>query len=92
MDFDWLDASFDLKQLTPREIEESFEDPFAIRLLPDNEDSDAETRFFCLGTTVTGRNVFSVFWTDGKKYRVILSRDMSEQEKHFYERKNAEYQ
>ena len=92
MEFDWLDASFDLKQLTPREIEESFEDPFAIRLLPDNEDSDAETRFFCLGTTVTGRHVFSVFWTDGKKYRVILARDMSNQEKHFYERKNAEYQ
>jgi len=28
MDFDWLDAPFDLRALPPKEIEESFEDPF----------------------------------------------------------------
>ena len=37
MEFDWLDASFDLHKVTPREIEESFEDPFSLRLLPDVE-------------------------------------------------------
>ena len=35
MDFDWLDAPFDLRKISPKEIEESFEDPFSLRLLPD---------------------------------------------------------
>ena len=90
MEFDWLDANFDLKKVTPGEIAEAFEDPFAIRLLPDQDDPDAETRFFHLGKTVNERGLFSVFWTDGKKYRVILSRHMTDSEVTFYERKNAE--
>jgi hypothetical protein len=37
MEFDWNNPPFDLDgSLTQREIEESFEDPFAIRLLPDS--------------------------------------------------------
>ena len=91
MEFDWLDANFDLKKVKPGEIAEAFEDPFAIRLLPDEEDSDAEVRFFSLGKTVNDRGLFSVFWTDGKNYRVILSRDMTDAELTFYERKNAEF-
>lgn len=90
MEFDWLDANFDLKKVTPGEIAEAFEDPFAIRLLPDSDDSDAETRYFSLGKSVGDRPLFSVFWTDGKNYRVILSRDMTDSELTFYERKNAE--
>ena len=31
MDFDWLDAPFDLRVISPKEIEESFEDPFSLR-------------------------------------------------------------
>ncbi len=91
MEFDWLDANFDLKKVKPGEIAEAFEDPFAIRLLPDEEDSDAEVRFFSLGKTVNDRGLFSVFWTDGKNYRVILSRDMTDTEITFYDRKNAEF-
>ncbi len=91
MEFDWIDCHFDLKKVTPVEVEESFEDPFSIRLLPEFGDSDAETRFFALGKTVSNRFLFSVFWTDGKKYRVILCRDMAEDEQTFYERKNAEW-
>ena len=47
MEFDWLGASFDLKALTPRAIEESFEDPFSLRLLPDYDHGEA--RYFNLG-------------------------------------------
>ena len=90
MEFDWLDVSFDLKGITPREIEESFEDPFALRILPDSEIGVDEARYFCLGRSVGGRHIFSVFWTNGKNYRVILARDMSEKESAFYQRKNAE--
>lgn len=91
MEFDWLDVHFDLKQVTPREIAESFEDPFAIRLLPDTGGESSETRYFNLGKTLNNRGLFSVFWTDGKNYRVILSRDMTPEELTFYDRKNAEW-
>lgn len=91
MEFDWLDVNFDLKKVSPREIEESFEDPFAIRLIPDQELSASEVRYICLAKTVGGRPLFSVFWTNGKKYRVIFVREMTDKESGFYERKNAEY-
>ena len=90
MEFDWLDAPFDLRQTTPKEIEESFEDPFSIRLMPEALGSDAKTRFFNLGITVGGRGIFSLFWTDGKKYRVIFAREMVPEEVTYYDRKNSE--
>ena len=90
MEFDWLDAPFDLKAVTPREIEESFEDPFSIRLLPEQLGNGAESRFFNLGKSINNRPIFSLFWTDGKKYRVIVSREMTPEETQFYERKNVE--
>ncbi len=88
MDFDWLDAPFDLTGITPREIEESFEDPFGLRLLPDM--AAPEARYFNLGRSSENHGFFSVFWSDGKKYRVILSRRMTPEEETFYNRKNAE--
>ena len=91
MEFDWLDVSFDLKRLTPREIEESFEDPFSLRLLPETGAEAAQARYFSLGKSVSNRAIFSVFWTDGKKYRVIFARDMTPDETAFYERKNSEF-
>ncbi len=91
MDFDWLDAPFDLKKVTPKEIEESFEDPFSLRFLPESVGQSQEARYFCLGKSVSGRHVFSVFWTDGKRYRVICSRLMCGEEQSFYDRKNAEF-
>ena len=90
MEFDWIDSNFDLSKLPPKEIEESFEDPFAIRLLPNDLPSDDDARYFCLGKSLSNRAIFSVFWTDGKGYRVIIARDMTEQELNFYERKNEE--
>ena len=91
MDFDWLDAPFDLKKVTPKEIEESFEDPFSLRFLPESVGKSDEARYFCLGKSVSGRFVFSVFWTDGKRYRVISARLMASEEQSFYERKNVEF-
>ena len=88
MEFDWLEASFDLKALTPRAIEESFEDPFSLRLLPDSD--LAESRYFNLGRSVEGRGIFSVFWTDGKSFRVIAARPMTRDEENFFDRKNDE--
>lgn len=90
MDFDWLDAPFDLRKMAPKEIEESFEDPFSIRLMPEGIDDDEKARFFNLGKGVNDRGVFSVFWTDGKKYRVIFAREMTPEENAFYDRKNSE--
>jgi len=90
MDFDWIDCHFDLKKIPPREVEEAFEDPFSIRFLPEEEAVGAETRYYALGKTLNGRFLFSVFWTDGKRYRVIFCREMTDEEISFYERKNAE--
>ena len=90
MDFDWLDAPFDLRKITPKEIEETFEDPFSIRLMPEGLGDDQEARFFNLGKSVDDRGIFSIFWTDGKRYRVIFSREMTHEEITFYERKNSE--
>ena len=90
MEFDWLDAPFDLRKLSPKEIEESFEDPFSIRLLPEGTEGAENARYFNLGKSVGDRGIFSVFWTDGKRYRVILARDMSPEEVSFYDRKITE--
>ena len=89
MEFDWLEASFDLRKITPKEIEESFEDPFSIRLMPESGEDASLARYFNLGKSVGDRSVFSVFWTDGKRYRVIFARDMTPEETAFYNRKNS---
>jgi uncharacterized DUF497 family protein len=90
MEFDW--SQNPSPTFPPqKEIEESFEDPFAIRLLPESL-ADFPTRYFLLGRAVSGRPLFHVFRTDGKTYRVVASREMTEAEVNFYERKNAESQ
>ena len=91
MEFDWLDAPFDLHKVTPKEIEESFEDPFSLRLMPDVEIAGpGQARYFNLGKSIGGRGIFTIFWTDGKRMRSILSREMTPEEQSFYERKNQE--
>lgn len=90
MDFDWLGVAFDLTKLTPKDIEESFEDPFSLKLLPDDNSEGANARYYNLGKSLNGRAIFSVFWTDGKRYRVIFARDMTNAEADFFDRKKAE--
>ena len=88
MEFDWKNAPFEVdSSLTQLEIEESFEDPFAVRLLPDSPRFSVQARFFNLGMSATGVGVFSVYRTNGKQVRVILARPFQPEERFFYQRK-----
>ncbi len=88
MEFDWNNTPFSLdSSLTRQEIEESFEDPFAVRLLPDTPRFTVQARFFNLGMSASGVGVFSVYRTNGKQVRVIHARAMEPEERFFYQRK-----
>lgn len=88
MEFDWNNTpSESVSSLTQREIEESFEDPFAIRLLPDSPRFSVQARFFNLGMTAGGDGIFSVYRTNGKQIRVIQARPFQPEESFFYQRK-----
>lgn len=90
MTLDLIDVAIDLNHFKPHEIEELLEDPFAIRLLPDSDRNDGETRYYLIGMTLASRGLFLSFRSDGKVTRPIALREMTEQEKRFYDRKNAE--
>ncbi|MSU61197.1 MAG: hypothetical protein EXS31_02185 [Pedosphaera sp.] len=88
MEFDWNNPPFEWdSSLTPRDVEESFEDPFAIRLLPDSPRFAAQARFFNLGKSASGLGIFSVYRTNGRQVRVVLSRAFAPEEQFFYQRK-----
>ncbi|MBL9167508.1 MAG: hypothetical protein JNN07_07175 [Verrucomicrobiales bacterium] len=88
MEFDWNNPPFPLNsQLNVKDIEETFEDPFAIRLLPDSPRFAVQARFFNLGMSLSGVGIFSVYRTNGKMVRVILARSFDPEERMFYQRK-----
>jgi len=88
MEFDWNNPPFELdSSLTPKDIEESFEDPFAVRLLPDSPRFGVQARYFNLGMSASGLGVFSVYRTNGKMVRVIYARPFEPEERFFYQRK-----
>ena len=89
MEFDWNNAPFELDgSLTQREIEESFEDSFAVRLLPDSPRFGVQARFFNLGMSAGGvRNCPACIRTNGKSIRVLHARPFQPEEKFFYQRK-----
>ena len=88
MEFDWNHPPFELgSSLTQREVEESFEDPFAIKLLPDSPRFAVQARFFNLGVTASGDGVFSVYRTNGKQIRIVYARPFQPEERFFYQRK-----
>jgi hypothetical protein len=88
MEFDWNNPPFELDgSLTQREIEESFEDAFAIRLLPDSARFSVQARFFNLGMTAGGSGIFSVYRTNGRLVRVLHARAFEAEERFFYQRK-----
>lgn len=91
MELDLLDVHFDLKDIKPREIEEALEDPFAVRLLPDQDRSDGEARYYALGRTVGDRYLFLCFNSDGKNVRIVAARELTEGERKFYDRKYADF-
>ena len=77
MEFDWTSSQGNPdSSLTQREVEESFEDPFA-----------AQARFFNLGMSAGGVGIFSVYRTNGKQIRVLLARPFEPEERFFYQRK-----
>jgi len=91
MEFDWTTGWSGPPGPDRSEIEESFEDPFSIRILPETDLSPGrEARYFSLGRSVSGQALFSVFWTDGKNHRVVFSRPATSDEEAFLERKALE--
>ena len=88
MEFDWNNPPFELdSSLTQREIEESFEDPFAVRLMPDSPRFAAQARYFNLGMSANGTGILSVYRANGKLVRVISARPFEPEERYFYQRK-----
>jgi hypothetical protein len=87
MEFDWNNLPFELGSLSHREIEESFEDPFAVRLMPDTPRFGVQARFFNLGMSANGIGIYSVYRTNGKQVRVLLARPFEPEERFFYQRK-----
>jgi hypothetical protein len=87
MEFDWNNPPFELGSLTQREIEESFEDPFAVRLMPDTPRFGVQARFFNLGLSAGGVGIYSVYRTNGRQVRVLLARPFAPEERFFYQRK-----
>ena len=88
MEFDWSNPPFNLiNSLTMQDIEESFEDPFVVRLLPDSSRFAIQSRYFNLGASASGSGIFSVYRTNGKMIRVLFARPFESEEKFFYQRK-----
>ena len=87
MDFNWEKAPKQAAgSLKNREIEESFEDPFSVRLLPDSTYFSLNARYFNLGQTTEREGVFAVYRTNGKQVEVVCARPFSAEERFFYER------
>lgn len=86
MEFDWNNSPFE-SSLSQKEIEESFEDPFAVRLMPDSARFGVQARFFNLGMSAGGVGILSVYRTNGKMIRVLHAREFEPEERFFYQRK-----
>ncbi len=85
--FDWgggnAEKNWKAHQVSPLESEQVF---FNRPLLcaPDQPHSRAETRYFVLGQTDEGRELFIAFTLRGKRIRVISAREMSRRERRVY--------
>ena len=90
MEFDWDSHNFRPNgSLKVKDVEESFEDPFAIRLLPDAIRFAKQTRYFNLGRAARGLGSFTVYRTNGKQFQIILARLFEPEENFFYEKQQA---
>jgi uncharacterized protein len=88
MDFDWNNPPFNMSSsLSLRDIEESFEDPFAVRVLPSSSRFSVQARYVNLGMASNGTGIFSVYRTNGKTHRIVHARSFEPEERFFYERK-----
>jgi len=90
MEFDWGSCDFQPEgNLKMKDVEESFEDPFAVRLLPDAARFAQQARYFNLGRATKGAGVFTVYRTNGKQLQIILARTFEPEEGFFYEKQQA---
>ncbi|MGB0587194.1 MAG: hypothetical protein ACPGQC_10620 [Limisphaerales bacterium] len=90
MDFNWEKWPNQPEcSLKEREVEESFEDPFSVRLFPDAPQFSENARFFNLGRNSKGQGVFSVYRANGKQIQVIHARTFVAEEEFFYERQQG---
>jgi len=88
MEFDWNNPPFSMSEsISISDIEESFEDPFAVRLMPDSSRFAVQARYFNLGVSAAGIGVFSIYRTNGKSVRIVFARPFAPEEKYFYQRK-----
>ena len=88
MELDWNNPPFNLNSsISITDIEESFEDPFAVRLMPDSSRFSTQVRYFNMGVSASGSGIFSIYRTNGKSVRVIFARPFAAEEKYFYQRK-----
>jgi hypothetical protein len=85
--FDWdennRDKNWIAHQVTVGESEEVFFN-LPLLLLPDTAHSQTETRYYVLGQTDAGRQLFISFTIREDKIRVISARDMSKKERVIY--------
>ena len=87
--FDWDEGNaqknWDLHQVAPEEAESVFfGDPLVVRSDPGH--SQSEKRYYALGQTGRGRNLFVAFTIRRKLIRVISVRDMNRKEQEVYDR------
>jgi uncharacterized protein len=91
--FDWDDANahknWDRHGVSPEEIEEVFfHDPRLVR--SDIRHSKTEKRYYVLGDTTAGRQLFIAFTIRRKLIRVISARDMNRNETKIWKRYEEE--
>jgi hypothetical protein len=85
MDFDWSLYPLDENYLSTEEVAESFEDGFCLRFIPSGKRYSTEIRFFCLGSSLKGRRIFSVYTSGENIFKVIYSRLMTPEEELWYQ-------
>ena len=87
MDFDWENHPLqEVGSLKTQDVEESFEDPFAVRLLPDSARFSEKARYFNLGRAADGGGIFSIYRANGRQIQIIHARPFEPEENFFYER------
>ncbi len=87
MEFDWRIETALHPGIENQDVEESFEDPFGLKFLPETQRQTGPARYFNLGQAGNGKLIFSVYRSNGKSIQIISSREMMEHEQTFYRRK-----
>ncbi|MDZ4743967.1 MAG: hypothetical protein SGI98_11190 [Verrucomicrobiota bacterium] len=90
MEFDWRIECAVHPDISKQDVEESFEDPFGLKFLPEIQVYANQTRYFSLGQAGNGGLIFSVYRSNGKSVQIISSRLMMEHESLFYRRKTKQ--